>query len=129
MTTSTPTTDQTAVQLLEGALTYIRTHGWQRGRVGYKNPGDTCPASVRGALRAAVGYYEGMPDEDLPQSHWQAREALDNAMPEIDDEDGIHVTDVEEYNDLYAADQEEIENLFLQAIEYARAEFEADAAA
>lgn len=129
MATSTPTTDLTAVQLLEGALTYIRIHGWRKGSIGYKNPGDTCSASARGALRAAVGYYDGMPDEDLPQSHWQACEALDNAMPEIYDEDGIHVTDVEEYNDLYAADQREIENLFLQAIEYARAEFEADSAA
>lgn len=128
MTITLPVQNPTAVQLLEGTLHYIRSYGWKQGGFGYKNPGDTCPACIRGALRAAVGYYPGMPDEDLPQAFWQAREALDNAIPEIYDGDGFHVTDVAEYNDNFAGSQEDIEALILRAIDYAHTEFTDQAA-
>lgn len=115
---------QTAVQLLEGGLDYIRTYGWRQGSFGYKNPGDTCPACPVGALRAAAGFREGMPATEIPEEYYQAREALDSSIPELIDGDGFHVQHTPVYNDEFAGSQEEIEQFYLRAIEYAREEFD-----
>lgn len=99
---------KTTLEVLEGALGYIRVHGWTQRRFGFGKHHPHAPACALGALYAAVDMdpYELRPD---PREWAFARDRLVSCLPR----DWYSVSG---YNDLSDTTQADVEALFERAI-------------